>query len=147
MIRRVLLAVEDSPDALAAASFAVDIARRYRSRLRIVHVLVDHEFDAALAAATGAGRVEGGRPAATLVLRRVTALAEAAGLEIETALLDGDAAQAILDDARRWAADVVVIGRSRRGSSGEPYVGAQTRHVLEFAEVPVLVVQGPRSPR
>ena len=147
MIRRVLLAVEDSPDALAAASFAVDIARRYQSRLRIVHVLVDHEFDAALAAATGAGRVEGGRPAATLVLRRVTAFAEAAGLEIETALLDGDVGQAILDDARRWAADVVVIGRSRRVSSGEPYVGAQTRHVLEFAEVPVLVVPGPRSPR
>ena len=147
MILLVLLAVEDSPDALAAASFAVDIARRYRSRLRIVHVLVDHEFDAARAAAPGAGRVVGGRPAATLVLRRVTALAEAAGLEIETALLDGDVGQAILDAARRWAADVVVIGRSRRGSSGEPYVGAQTRHVLEFAEVPVLVVPGPRSPR
>ncbi|GAA2154571.1 hypothetical protein GCM10009844_40600 [Nocardioides koreensis] len=147
MIRRVLLAVEDSPDALAASRVAVDLARRYRSRLRIVHVLVDHEFDAALVAATGTAREEGGRPAATLVLRRVTAIAEAAGLEVETALLDGEVGQAILDDARRWAADVVVIGRSRRGSSGEPYVGTQTRHVLEFAEVPVLVVPGPRSPR
>ncbi len=147
MIRRVLLAVEDSPDALAAARTAVDIAGRYRARLRIVHVLVDHEFDAALAAATGAGREEGGRPAAGTILRRVTAIAEAAGVEVEAAVLDGDVGQAILDDTRRWAADVVVIGRSRRGASGEPYVGAQTRHVLEFTEVPVLVVPGPRSPR
>jgi nucleotide-binding universal stress UspA family protein len=69
------------------------------------------------------------------------------GLEVETALLDGEVGQAILDDARRWSADLVVMGRSRRGGSGEPYVGAQARHVLEFAEVAVLVVPGPRSPR
>ena len=156
MIGRVLLAVEDSPDALAAARTAVDVARGFRARLRIVHVLVDHEFDAALAAATGAGREGGGRPAATFVLRRVTAIAEAAGVEVEAAVLDGEIGQAILDDARRWAADLVVMGRSRREGSGEPYVGAQTRHVLEFAERPVLVVPhapsrhrlgaGPRSP-
>jgi len=156
VIDRVLLAVEDSPDALAAARTAVDIARGMRARLRIVHVLVDHEFDAGLAAATGAGREGGGRPAATTILRRVTAIAEAAGVEVETAVLDGGIGQAILDDARRWAADLVVLGRSRREASGEPYVGAQTRHVLEFAERPVLVVPhapsrhrlgaGPRSP-
>lgn len=147
MIGRVLLAVEDSADALAAARIAVEVARGSQARLRIVHVLVDHEFDAALVAATGAARAGGGRPAATAVLRRVTEIARGEGLEVETALLDGDVGQAILDDARRWSADLVVMGRSRRGGSGEPYVGAQTRHVLEFAEVAVLVVPGPRSPR
>jgi len=81
------------------------------------------------------------------VLRRVTEIARGEGLEVETALLDGEVGQAILDDARRWSADLVVMGRSRRGGSGEPYVGAQTRHVLEFADVAVLVVPGPRSPR
>ena len=158
MIGRVLLAVEDSADALAAARVAVEVARGSQALLRVVHVLVDHEFDAALAAATGAAREGGGRPAATAILRRIAGMAEATGIEAEVAVLDGGVGRAILDDARRWAADVVVMGRSRRGGSGEPYVGEQTRHVLEFAERPVLVVpplsapvghpfgSGPRSP-
>jgi nucleotide-binding universal stress UspA family protein len=130
---------------MAAARAAVEIARGLGARLRIVHVLVDHEFDAALLAATGTGREGGGRPAASAILRRVTAIAEGAGVDVEAAVLDGEVGQAILDDARHWAADVIVIGRARQSYSGEPYVGAQTRHVLEFAERPVLVVPPPRT--
>ncbi len=155
-MRRLLLAVEDSPDSLAAAHLAIELARDLGAQLRIVHVLVDHELDAALTAATGVHREERGRFVDGTILGRVVALAEAQGVAPETALLEGDVGQAVLDDARAWAADLVVIGRSRRGASGEPYVGAQTRHVLEFAGRPVLVVPrsrrpgsgpGPRSPR
>jgi nucleotide-binding universal stress UspA family protein len=41
MIRRILLGVNDSPAALAAARFAVDLAASGAAELRIVHVLTD----------------------------------------------------------------------------------------------------------
>ena len=61
-------------------------------------------------------------------------------MPVETRRLEGHPAPRILSVAREWGAGLVVIGRSERGSAGPHYVGAQTRHVLEFSDVPVLVV-------
>ncbi|MGZ4595028.1 MAG: universal stress protein, partial [Actinomycetes bacterium] len=82
------------------------------------------------------------------LLRHVAALARREGVVVETVQLEGDPARRILEAAQRWSAELVVIGRSERSSEGPHYVGAQTRHVLEFAEQPVLVVPlQPRTPR
>ena len=71
---------------------------------------------------------------------RVEAMAGAAGVTVQTEMLGGEPGATILRAARDWPADLVILGRSARASRGETYVGAQTRHVLEFAEQPVLVV-------
>lgn len=143
MTRRMLLAVDDSPDSLAAARLAVTLARDLGARLRVVHVLVDHELSVALTEATGLRHEVAAGLVPSHVLNRVAALAGEVGVAVETAMLDGPVGEAVLADARAWAADLVVLGRSRSTTSGEPYVGAQTRHVLEFAERPVLVVPAP----
>jgi nucleotide-binding universal stress UspA family protein len=66
-----------------------------------------------------------------------------AGWEIETRQLGGEPARHILTEARGWPADLIVIGKSGGRQLGEPYVGSQTAHVLEFADRPVLVVPPP----
>ena len=78
---------------------------------------------------------------------RVSSLAEAEGVAVDTVLLGGGIGTAILDAARDWGADLVVIGKSARLATGEPYVGALARHVLEFADEPVLVVSARRRRR
>jgi nucleotide-binding universal stress UspA family protein len=147
VITRILLAVDDSPDSLAATRLAVALAGRLHARLRAVHALADHEVDVALESATG--RPVGsrrGRAVASL-LARVSSLAETEGVTVDTRLLRGAAGAVILDAARDWGADLVVIGKSARLATGEPYVGALTRHVLEFADEPVLVVSARRHRR
>ena len=140
MIRRVLVAVSDSSDGWAAAHLAIDLACVLEDALlRIVHVVVDHELEVALAG-TSRSRRGGSPPGVSPLLVRVAGLAAAAGVHAETQLLNGPVGSAVLDEARTWPADLVIIGRAGRWHSGEPYVGAQTRHVLEFASVPVLVV-------
>jgi nucleotide-binding universal stress UspA family protein len=141
VIERVLLAVDDTPDSLAAARLAVSLAQAMHARLRAVHVSADHLLDAALEAAsrTPAAGVRRGQSEIAM-LARVTALASAAGVDVETSLLGGDVGPAILDAARDWPADLVIVGKSARSASGEPYVGTQTRHILEFSDQPVLVV-------
>lgn len=79
------------------------------------------------------------------MLHRVSALAAAARLELQTRVLTGEIAPAILHDAREWQADLVVLGKSSRSASGEPYIGARSRHVLEFADQPVVIVPPPEA--
>jgi nucleotide-binding universal stress UspA family protein len=87
--------------------------------------------------------VEARGASSAALLHHVVALAGRAGVPVETRRLEGHPAARILEAAREWSAGMVVIGRSGRTSSGPHYVGAQTRHVLEFSDVPVLVVPLP----
>jgi nucleotide-binding universal stress UspA family protein len=141
VIQRILLALDDSPDSLAAARLAVELAGRLGARVRAVHVSADHVLDAALEAMGGTPGVAGRRSASDVaILARVSAMAGAAGVSIETVLLTGGVGPAVLDAVRSWEADLVILGKSARSATGEPYVGTQTRHILEFSQRPVLVV-------
>ena len=142
MTSRVLVAVEDSATGLRTASVAVELAAALGASVLAVHVLGDGAVEAALRAGRhdGAGVLADRVAAAAALLRHVGALAGRAGVPLETRQLEGHPAAAILAAARTWHAEMVVIGRSERGAGGAQYVGAQTRHVLEFADVPVLVV-------
>jgi nucleotide-binding universal stress UspA family protein len=146
VISRVLLAVDDSADSLAAARLAVELAHLAGISLRAVHVEADHGLDDALRSASSrpAIRARRGRAEAA-VLTRVREMARDSGVDIETELLTGDVGRAVLDAARDWSADLVVVGKSARSASGEPYVGTMTRHILEFCEQPVLVVPPPEA--
>jgi nucleotide-binding universal stress UspA family protein len=146
-MHRVLLAVDDSADSLAAARLAVRLAAQGGNLLRAVHVSADGALDEALRTAgarPGIGARRGRSEAA--VLARVQRLAQEAGIDLETALLHGEVGRTLLDEARRWRADLVVVGKSTRSAFGEPYIGTVTRHVLEFSEQPVLVVPPPAAP-
>lgn len=141
---RILVAVDDSPAAMAAVRTALAIATRTGAHVRFVHVLADGELVRALT---------GGQPEAPLRERRsrasssllahVVHLARAEGVEADGVGLQGEAAPEILAQAASWPADLIVIGRSDVRGTGRPYVGTVTRHVLEFSDDPVLVVPRP----
>ncbi len=140
MITRMLLAVDDTVDSLAATRVALGMARVPGRALRAVHVSAEPGLVEALRRASTPGAAARRGRSETAVLEHVRAMARDAGVEVETALLTGEPGKAVLDEARRWSADLVVVGKSTRSASGEPYVGTVTRHVLEFSEQPVLVV-------
>ncbi|MGZ5410242.1 MAG: universal stress protein [Aeromicrobium sp.] len=144
MFNRILVAVDDSPAALAAAHGAVDLAASSGARIRFVHVIGDGELDRALARLGHDGQMAATRrSAAESLLRHVTAEAHRAGVQADRASLTGAPAALLLGAARDWDADLVVIGRSDVRRAGRAYVGAVTRGVLEFSETPVLVVPVP----
>lgn len=144
VVTRLLVAADDSPAGLGAARTAVRLAASLGGVVRAVHVLGDGDLRRELEDRSGAGGPAGVRSrqgqGAVAVLRYVENLGASAGVPVETASLVGNPARCILGEAATWAADVIVLGRAGSGHVGEPYVGSQVRHVLEFAEVPVLVV-------
>jgi nucleotide-binding universal stress UspA family protein len=140
-VKRLLVAVDDSADSLAAARLAIDLAMALHGQLRVVHVVADHLLDTTVAATSGLPAVAERRAqSARTVLSRVAAMAHTAGVPVKTDLLSGDTGPVVLETARDWPADVVIVGKSAHATSGEPYVGVNTRHILEFAEQPVIVV-------
>ena len=124
MMKRILVAVDDSAPALAAAAYAIEIARTQQAQLNFVTV---SETDR-----------EGGS-----ILRHVKVLSERAGVDAVTTRRDGGQPfDVILDQADEWDADLIVVGRSDLRRPGQPYVGSQTEHLLEFTRLPVVVVPG-----
>ena len=145
MIRRILVAVDDSPPGVAAARVAVALAGALHARLCAVHVLQDHLLSDMIAATSSRPDVGRRRQAAAgSVLDHVRRLAETEpGLAVEGRLAEGELGPAILAEARGWGADLVVVGRHSSTGPGEGRLGDAIPSVLEFAEVPVLVVPPP----
>jgi nucleotide-binding universal stress UspA family protein len=125
MIMNILLPVDDSPPALAAARVAVDLAAALGAR--VTAVLVVHQQPAP---------ADPGPP----VLRYVARRAGQAGVACTTEVITGEVVGSVLDRAQSLPADIIVLGRSGRHLAGDPYVGSHTRRVLEFSDRPVLVV-------
>lgn len=73
-------------------------------------------------------------------LKRAVAKAEARGIPAEYDLLEGDAAQRIVELARRRDADLIVIGSRGRGAIASAILGSVSKRVLHEADRPVLVV-------
>jgi nucleotide-binding universal stress UspA family protein len=144
-IRRVLVAVDDSPPALGAAQVALELATDWHVRLRLVTVATNHSLGVLLdTAVPDGGAAERIDQAGRSVLRPLTHPARSQGLDVDAVPLTGEPARQILAEAQSWQADLIVMGRSGRRGPSSPYLGSVTAHVLEFADCPVLVV--PRAP-
>lgn len=141
MIKRILLAVDDSPASLAAATAAVELAGTLKAELRVLHVVADGLITEVIRPVARAGVATRRDSAGEALLRHVAHLAEAAGVTAEPLLMLGEPARCVLEAARTWPADLIVLGRSHPHGTGAPYIGHETQHVLEFSDHPVLVVR------
>lgn len=147
-LRRLLVAVDDSAAALRGVDLAIALAVTTGAEVRFVHVTVDGALRRALAAGGAEGELQDrvGRGVGAL-LDHVATRAREAGVRYATTSLFGEPAAEVITEARSWRPDLVVVGRSQSGVIGAPYVGHVTRHILEFSEVPVLVVPRPWATR
>ena len=136
----VVVGVDDSPEAMAAVSFAVAEAVRRGTGLVAVHV-----WDATLMLMGGAGLWSGDGTQISAALETMIDevmrpyLDEHPDLQYRTLVLSGRAPNVLAEAARE--ASVLVIGsRGRHGFAGQ-LLGSTSRDVLREAECPVVVVR------
>jgi nucleotide-binding universal stress UspA family protein len=138
---RVLVAVHDSVASLRAARLAVGVAATAGCPLQAVTVVQDGAIAHALRQASTVPRGEERRAgAAAAVLRHVLAMARTAGVAAEGRQLTGLPGPELLKAARDWGADLIVVGRCEAPNGTHGQVGDVARHVMELADVPVLLV-------
>ncbi|HEX7439885.1 MAG TPA: universal stress protein, partial [Caldimonas sp.] len=82
------------------------------------------------------------------VLQQGRARAEAAGVRVDTVLIETVAARVaeiVVDQARAWGADVIVIGTHGRRGVGRLLLGSDAEQILRLAPVPVLLVRASQA--
>src|SRR6267378_3977287 len=118
--KRILVPVDGSPTSAKGLKEAIRLARERRGKLRLLHVV--EELGAFIAPERGA-RAAGARPEA--------ALAEDFG---------GRVADAIVRDAQRWRADLIVMGTHGRRGMKHALLGSDAERVIHASRIPVLLV-------
>lgn len=147
MYEKILVAVDGSPTSDRALAEAVQLAKLTGSRLRLVNVVEDLTFAMALdgysAIYTG-DLLQQLSDAGQQILDRARATVEAAGVEVDTTLLQGLAGRVsdlVVDEAGRWEADLIVVGTHGRRGVRRLVLGSDAEQILRTASVPVLLVR------
>jgi nucleotide-binding universal stress UspA family protein len=151
MAGTIVVGVDGSEPSLAALRFAAEEAKLRDARLVAVLAWVftpplalGEPGLAPIPATDFPGQLESQREAAEAELETALAEAFAAGapVEVERRLVEGDPAQALERESK--TADLVVVGSRGRSGITAALLGSVSRHVVDHAVCPVVVVKGPR---
>ena len=146
MYRRILVAVDGSKPSNLALKEAIKLAKGQRATLRLLHVVdespmymtgeMPYLIDDYQKAMSEAGRKE---------LAKWAARAKAAGVKSDTKLvfaLTQNIGDVINKEAKRWSANLIVIGTHGRRGFNHLFLGSVAERVIRLAKKPILVVHG-----
>lgn len=147
MYKRILVAVDGSATSNLALKEAIKLAKDQGSLLRLVHVVepimefygrrgaIVAEYQSALEAA------------AEEIISDCSAMVRAAGIPFDAASIGIDVpsryiCEAIDDEAKRWKADLVVIGTHGRRGFRRLLLGSVAESLIRVARKPILLIRG-----
>jgi len=140
----VVVGVDGSDGSKAALRWAADYARPVQGRLRVVGAwqfpTMYYGYAVALPEDDLATETEHAVRDAV-----VEVLGSEPGIEIETCIEQGPAAEVLRDAAE--AADLLVVGSRGHGAFAGMLLGSVSSHVVHHADCPVVVVRPPKAGR
>ena len=145
---RVLLAIDGSVPSDRARDLVAKLELPAESEIRVVAALDDGPaivgIDWQEERPGSKYGPEGHRPHLMIALDTARLALESAGhAHVDSLLLPGDPAKAIVNEARDFEADLVVVGHRGRGTVASMLLGSTSTAVIEHAPCPVLVVRQP----
>jgi nucleotide-binding universal stress UspA family protein len=145
---KILLAIDGSPHSQAAVD---EVARRpwpSRSTLRVVSVIQPYTPPATefvLAGATLEDIREQQASSAEQIARRAADALRETGLSTETSVREGDPRSTIVDEAKEWRADLIVVGSHGRTGLTRWLLGSVAQAIVAHAPCSVEVVRQHQS--
>jgi nucleotide-binding universal stress UspA family protein len=139
---KVLLAIDGSQFSEAAVQAVIQQMRPEQTELSILHVV-----DLALPIPTS--YAEGFRQESLTqgreLVRRAEQLLEKAGYKVQGAVEEGYPQAIIIDYAKRWNADLIVLGSHGRKGLDRFMMGSVAESVARYARCSVLIVRNPST--
>lgn len=142
--KKIMLAIDGSKTATAAIEEVIKLVKNQDIQLRIVHVvdesLIYSGFDYALL--LNILKQEGQD-----ILNKATQLIESqTAIKVEASLLElkpsqGRIAEVIVDAAKKWPADLLIIGTHGRKGFSRFFLGSVAEQVTRIANTPVLLIR------
>jgi nucleotide-binding universal stress UspA family protein len=137
--RRILIAVDNSQQALWATEFAGALAQTLNAKVALVHAYrVDPGYSPEMAAPIEDVLAEMKEAGAALLKRQRDLLPRE--VEIEELLVEGEAATQIVSASQVWRADVIVMGAHGRGRLAQFLMGSTADSVIRMSRCPVLTI-------
>ncbi len=147
MYQRILVPVDGSHTSTLGLQEAIRIAIDQRAKLRIIHVVdelvVAQNFDGYLN--TG-DLLDTLRETGKKALQKALALARKRDLKAESAMFEspgGRISEVIVKEAKKWRADLIVMGTHGRRGVTRMVLGSDAEAILRTTPVPVLLVRSP----
>ena len=144
--KRILVPIDGSATSKAGLNEAVKLARTPGARLRLLHVVDEspilslpeagYSIDTIIEDLKSAGKALLVNAAKSMAAQRTkceTAMVESMGMRV---------ADQITADAKRWRADLIVIGTHGRRGMQRMLMGSDAELVVRNTSVPVLLVHG-----
>jgi nucleotide-binding universal stress UspA family protein len=144
MFQKVLVPVDGSPSSLKAARAAAEIARKFGSKVTVIHaVYLPASVIGAGAAGTLAGEtaLEALEEAATEILRSACETLGLPGEQVKQEVLHGHPAEAICRWAEEGKYDLIVMGHRGLSAIRAFFAGSVSDKVSHHAPCPVLIVR------
>jgi nucleotide-binding universal stress UspA family protein len=146
MYRRILVPIDGSRTAARGLKEAIRLAKDQGAKVRFVHVVDKMAIIGITEVGMDPGPVlarlaRGGRA----MLERARQRAKKSGVDADTAFYEPVAmrvADTVLREAKKWRADLIVMGTHGRRGVGRLVMGSDAEQVVRLAEVPVLLVHG-----
>jgi len=146
MYARILVPIDGSPCSDRGLDEAIALARLSGGGLRLLHIVDDLILVTSIdgAAAMNAALVPLLRQGGESLLQAGRARAAAAGLVVETCLLErlaGRVCDLVVEQAQAWPADLIVLGTHGRRGIGRVLLGSDAEQIVRQAPTPVLLVR------
>lgn len=149
MYKNILLAIDGSDVSNAAVEEVIKLTKDQDVRVRIIYVVDENnvyyggpgfDFSLLISALKDEGR--------TLLDNVAKAMESRANIKVETSLLElkslqGRIAEIIVNEAKEWPADLLVLGTHGRRGLNRLFLGSVAENIIRIATVPVLLVRGP----
>ncbi|HET9663622.1 MAG TPA: universal stress protein [Burkholderiales bacterium] len=149
MYKRIFVPVDGSETSARGLKEALKLAKQTGARLRLLHVI--DESVLALTPEVGVVDIAGSlMEAGKKTLKRARSMAERHGIKTDSVMpenFSGRVADVILNEARKWRADVIVMGTHGRRGVSHMLLGSDAEGVVRGSTVPVLLVRGKAAAR
>ena len=146
MYKKILVAVDGSDASTLGLNEAIKFARLHGSELLLVHVVNEFVMLSAETPLVHVDRlIDALRAEGKAVLDRAERTVREQGLVPQTVLLEsigGPAADWIVEQAKQWHAELIVMGTHGRRGLRRLALGSDAELVVRSSPVPVLLIRG-----
>jgi nucleotide-binding universal stress UspA family protein len=151
MYQRILVPVDGSHTSTLGLQEAIRIARDQRARLRLISVVDEYVVTQNFEGFINTGELlDSLRDAGKKTIQKALALTRKHDIKADTSLYETmgtRVSDVIVREAKKWKADLIVMGTHGRRGVGRVVLGSDAEAVLRTTPVPVLMVRSPDRKR